>query len=102
MSIRLVVFVAVVEKLEILFSARNEVVVGAVVVEKTIVIGALPIFRALELNLAKLFLFSVVDFFARIGNVAGVNVVQDVAQTTSAVYSMLPDSLRLSKETDCV
>ena len=32
------------------------------VVEKTIVIGALPIFKAFELNLARLLLFGFVDF----------------------------------------
>ena len=46
---------------------------GGKIVEKTIIVGALPIFEALELNLARLLLFSDVDFFSRVSNIVGID-----------------------------
>ncbi len=53
--------------------ARLEVVVGRVVVEEAVVIGALAVLEALELNLSRLKIFGLVDTLAGVGNVAGVD-----------------------------
>ena len=45
------------------FVTGNKTVVSGKVVEETIVVGALPIFKAFELNLTRLLLFGFVDFF---------------------------------------
>ena len=48
-----------------------------VVFEKALIIGALPIFEARELNVSGLLLFGVVDFFSRVANVARIDRIQD-------------------------
>ena len=48
------------------------------IVEKTVVISALPIFDALELNLTRLMSFSVIDFFAGVGNIVGIDRVENI------------------------
>ena len=68
-------------RLTIIFSefiTRLEIVMGGKIVEKTIIVGALPIFEALELNLARLLLFCDVDFFSRVGNIAGIDRIEDI------------------------
>ena len=47
------------------------------VFEKTIVIGALPIFKAFELNLARLLLFGIVDFFPSVRYIERVDRIDD-------------------------
>lgn len=51
------------------FITRHETIVSGVVKEKAVVIGALAIFEALELNLSRLLFLGVVDFFTGIGDV---------------------------------
>ena len=51
---------------------------GGKIIEVTVIIGALPIFEALELNLARLFLFSDVDFFPRVGDIVRIDRVEDI------------------------
>ena len=50
---------------------------GGKVVEKAIVIGTLSIFEAFELNVSGLLLFSVVDFFARVSNIIGIDRIEN-------------------------
>ena len=45
------------------------------IVEEALVVGAMPIFKAFELNLARLLLFSVVDLLANVGEAAEVQVI---------------------------
>lgn len=49
-----------------------------VIEEKAIVIGALPIFETLELNLTRLLTFSVVDALARVSNIIGIDRIENV------------------------
>ena len=51
---------------------------GGKVFEITIVIGALSVLEALELNLSGVFLFSDVYFFAGVGNIARIDRIKDV------------------------
>lgn len=48
------------------------------IVEKALVIGALAILEAFELNLSGLLLFSVVDLLAKVGEIAGTEMIEDV------------------------
>ena len=59
------------------FFTLSKAVVSRVVVEKTIVIGALPIFKAFELNLARLLLFGFVDFLSSVRDVERVGIIDD-------------------------
>ena len=59
------------------FFAWGKAVVSGEVVEKTIVVGALPIFKAFELDLARLLLFGFVDFLPSVRNVERVDRVDD-------------------------
>ena len=47
------------------------------IVEKAIVVGALPIFETLELNLSRLLLFGFVDFLPSVRDVEGVDGIDD-------------------------
>ena len=47
------------------------------IVEETVIVGALTIFEAFKLNLARLLLFGVVDFFPSVGDVERVDGVDD-------------------------
>ena len=52
---------------------------GREIIEKAVIVGALSIFETLEMNLARLILFSVVNFFASVGNIhAAFNFIHDV------------------------
>ena len=49
---------------EVVLLARQEAVVSGMVVKEAVVIGALPILQARELNLTRLLFFSFIDFLA--------------------------------------
>ena len=46
--------------------------------EEALVVGALPILETLELNLARLLLFGVVDLLANVGKAAEVQLIENV------------------------
>ena len=52
---------------EVLALAWNKAVVSGEIVEEAVVVGALPILEALELNLPWLLFFGVADLFANVG-----------------------------------
>ena len=60
------------------FVVRGEVIVGGMIAEEAVVVRALTIFDALELDLPRLLFFGVVNAFSSVGEIAGVDVVQDV------------------------
>ena len=47
------------------------------VIEEAIVIVSLPIFKTLELNLARLLAFSDVDFFPKVGDIVGIDRIEN-------------------------
>ncbi len=57
--------------------ARLEEIMGGMVVEKTIIIGALAILEAFELNLSRLKLFGFVNTLARVAYIAGIDRVEN-------------------------
>ena len=64
---------------EVVFIARFKIIVGGKVIEKTVIVRALPIFETLEVNLTRLNFFSVVDFFAGLRNIcAALDLIHDV------------------------
>ena len=46
--------------------------------EEAVIVGALTIFETLELDLTRLLTFSVVDAFARVGDITGIDGVKDI------------------------
>ena len=48
------------------------------IVEEAVVVGSMPIFKAFELNLARLLLFGVVDLLANVGRAAEVQLIENV------------------------
>ena len=50
---------------------------GGKIIEKAVIIGTLPIFKAFELNMSGLFLFCLVDFFARVAYIARIDGVEN-------------------------
>ena len=48
------------------------------IIEKALVVGALAILEAFKLNMPRLFLFSVIDLLAHVGEVAGAEMIEDV------------------------
>ena len=60
------------------FLARLKIVVGGKIIKEAIIIGALTIFEALELNLSGLMSFGVVNALARVGNVVGIDRIKNV------------------------
>lgn len=60
------------------FFARNEVIVSGMIAEEAVVVRALTIFDAFELDLPRLLFFGVVNAFPSLGEIAGIDVVQDV------------------------
>ena len=69
-----VVMVAV---FEVVLLARQEAVVSGMVVKETVVVGALSILEARELNLTRLLFFSFIDFLAVFGSVERVERVKN-------------------------
>ena len=59
------------------FFAGNKTVVSGKIVEEAVIIGALPIFQTLELNLSGLLLFGFVDFLPSVGDIERVDRVDD-------------------------
>ena len=59
------------------FLAWSKAVVSREVVEKALVVGALSIFKALELNLSRLLLFGFVDYLPSVRDVKRVDRVND-------------------------
>ena len=53
--------------------ARDKAIVSREIVKEAVVIGALPVFKAFELDLARLLLFSFVDFLSSVVDVKRVN-----------------------------
>lgn len=48
------------------------------IIEKALVVGALAILKTFELNLPRLLFFSVVDLFAKVGEVSWTKMIEDV------------------------
>ena len=57
--------------------ARNKAVVSREIVKEAVVVSALPVFKAFELNLSRLLLFGFVDFLSSVGDVERVDRVDD-------------------------
>ena len=57
--------------------AGNKAIVSREIVEETVVIGAVTIFKAFELNLSRLLFFSFVDLFPCISDIEGVERVEN-------------------------
>jgi len=51
---------------------------GGEIIEEALVVGALPIFEAFELNLSRLKFFGVVNLLAEVGEIAGIEMIEDV------------------------
>ena len=51
---------------------------GGEIIEEALVVGALPIFEAFELNLSRLKFFGVVNLLAEVGEIAGTEMIEDV------------------------
>jgi len=58
--------------------ARNKAVVSREIVKEAVVVSALPVFKAFELNLSRLLLFGFVDFLSSVGDVERVERVERV------------------------
>ena len=48
------------------------------IIEKALVVGALAILEAFKLNMPRLFLFSVFNLLAHVGEIAGTEMIEDV------------------------
>lgn len=62
-------------KLFVKILAGDKAVVGGEIIEKALVVGALAIFEAFELDLARLLFFGVVDLFSQVGEAAGAQMI---------------------------
>ena len=62
-------------KLFVKIVAGHEAVVGGEIIEEALVVGALAIFEAFELDLARLLFFGVVDLFSQVGEAAGAQMI---------------------------
>ena len=58
--------------------AGHEAVVGGKIIEEALVVGALTILQTLELDLARLNFFCVVDLFSQVGEIGGTEMIEDV------------------------
>ena len=83
---------------EYVFIAGLETVVRRVILEKAIVVRALTILQALEMNLARLLLFRLVDFPPRFGNIrADFEIVYDIELQSPDNVRRVLDVARLFK-----
>ena len=59
------------------FLAWSKAIVSRKIVEETVIVGALPIFKAFELDLARLLLFGFVNFLPSVRDVERVDRIDD-------------------------